>query len=115
AARRINPLVCRIFPLTRVTRIFQKNVFTKTTRAGPAAAVAGFLLRACERRRCGFGWGLKGTTWRLRDDLGCSDAGVPALCSLQSSVAEMGRRRCVLCFRPVIYREPYNFSVSPLD
>src|SRR5262249_33328185 len=57
-------------PLTRVTRIFQKSIFTKTTRAGPAAAVAGFLLRACERRRCGFGWGLKGTTWGLGGRMG---------------------------------------------
>src|SRR6516162_4837659 len=39
---RINPLARPIFVLTRVTRIFQKNVFTKTTPAGPAGAVAGF-------------------------------------------------------------------------
>src|SRR6516165_9018637 len=57
-ARRANRVASRIFPLTRVTRIFQKNVFTKSAPAGPAGAVAGFLLRARERWRCGFRLGI---------------------------------------------------------
>jgi hypothetical protein len=44
-ARRINPLASRIFPLTRVTRIFQKNVFTKSAPAGPGGTPLGALLR----------------------------------------------------------------------
>src|SRR5262249_8148257 len=46
-ARRINLPAWRIFPLTRVTRIFQKNVFTKTARAGPGGTPLGiFVARA---------------------------------------------------------------------
>src|SRR6266436_5005492 len=41
-----NPLASRIFPLPRVTRIFQKNVFTKAAPVGPRRhAAQGFLLR----------------------------------------------------------------------
>src|SRR5262249_61971464 len=73
-----------IFPLTRVTRIFQKNVFTKTSPAGPAGAVAGFLLRARERRRCGFRLGgFRPEAYLLRD------AHVP-----QSAGADNSLRRC---------------------
>src|SRR5215472_18316820 len=42
-----SPLAPRIFPLTRVTRIFQKNVFTKTAPAGPGGTPIGiFVARA---------------------------------------------------------------------
>src|SRR5215813_12366770 len=106
-----NLLAGEIFSLTRVTRIFQKNVFTKTAPAGPAGAVAGFLLRARERGRCGFqlGIGRKGTTWGLR----------PEACprSARSCTAINGCRNglppLLPCFRPVIYREPYNSAVPP--
>src|SRR5262249_62340400 len=38
-------LASQIFPLTRVTRIFQKRIFTKTAPNGPGGdAAAGFLL-----------------------------------------------------------------------
>src|SRR5262249_1121470 len=81
-----------IFSLTRVTRIFQKNVFTKTAPAGPAGAVVGFLLRPRERGRCGFqvGIGRKGTTWGFRPEA-CP---VRPAHARQSMVAEMGARRC---------------------
>src|SRR5262249_46844000 len=49
------------------------------------------LLRACERRRCGFGWGLKGTTWGFQTEAYL----VRPAHAPQSSVAEMGRGRCV--------------------
>src|SRR5262249_2659772 len=105
-----NPLAGEIFSLTRVTRIFQKNVFTKTAPAGPAGAVAGFLLRARERGRCGFRLGMgRGTTWGFR----------PEACprSARSCAAIGGCRNgspsLLPCFRPVIYREPFNFAVSP--
>ena len=46
-ARRINWLASCIFSLTRVTRIFQKNVFTKTAPAGPGGTPLGiFVARA---------------------------------------------------------------------
>src|SRR5215472_11615263 len=34
----------------------------------PGGSCCRFLLRACERRRCGFGWGLKGTTWGFQTE-----------------------------------------------
>src|SRR6516165_5901040 len=75
----------------------------------PGGSCCRFLLRACERRRCGFGWGLKGTTWGFQTEAYLVwPAHIP-----QPSVVEVGRRRCVPCFRSVIYREPYNFSVFP--
>jgi hypothetical protein len=43
-ARRANRLASRIFPLTRVTRIFQKNVFTKTTPAGSGGTPLGIFV-----------------------------------------------------------------------
>ena len=43
-ARRINLLAWRIFPLTRVTRIFQKNVFTKTALAGSGGPPLGIFV-----------------------------------------------------------------------
>ena len=46
-ARRINPPASRIFWLTRVTRIFEKNVFTETAPAGPGGTPLGiFVARA---------------------------------------------------------------------
>jgi hypothetical protein len=36
-----NPLAGEIFSLTRVTRIFQTNVFTKTAPAGPGGTPLG--------------------------------------------------------------------------
>ena len=109
-ARRINPLASCIFSLTRVTRIFQKNVFTKTAPAGPAGAVAGFLLRARERGRCGVRLGIgRRTTW------GFQSRGVSR--SACSCTAIGGCRNVSLtlppCFRPVIYREHHNSAVSP--
>src|SRR5215831_15408625 len=56
----------------------------------PGGSCCRFLLRACERRRCGFGWGLKGTTWGFQTEAYL----VRPAHAPQSSVAEMGRRRC---------------------
>src|SRR5262245_15920470 len=53
-----SPLAPRIFPLTRVTRIFQKNVFTKTAPAGPGGTplgifcCAGAVLFPEDTKRC---------------------------------------------------------------
>src|SRR5262249_30124086 len=75
----------------------------------PGGSCCRFLLRACERRRCGFGWGFE------RDDMGISDRGVPR--SARSCPAIFGCRNGSPpprpCFRPVIYREPYNSAVFP--
>src|SRR5262245_12419824 len=57
----------------------------------PGGSCCRFLLRPCERRRCGFGWGLKGTTWGFQTEAYL----VRPAHAPQSSVAEMGRRRCV--------------------
>src|SRR5262249_13377666 len=84
-----NLLAGEIFSLTRVTRIFQKNVFTKTAPAGAAGARARFLLRARHRRRSGFRLGRKGTTWGFRPEAWL----VRPAHAPQSAVAEMGRRR----------------------
>ena len=43
-----NPLAGEIFSLTRVTRIFQKNVFSKTAPAGPGGTPLGIF---CFERR----------------------------------------------------------------
>jgi hypothetical protein len=56
-------LASRIFPLTRVTRIFQKNVFTKNVPAGPAGAVAGFFVAHASAGDAAVALGLEETTW----------------------------------------------------
>src|SRR5262249_38683356 len=62
----------------------------KLRESRPGGSCCRFLLRACERRRCGFGWGLKGTTWGFQTEAYL----VRPAHAPQSSVAEMGRRRC---------------------
>src|SRR5262249_9513828 len=99
----------RKFLLTRVTRIFQKNVFTKTARAGPAGAAAGFFVARTRApaMRLSVG-GLEG------DDMGFQIRGVARSARSSPAIGDCKNGWPVLlpCFRPVIYREPYNSAVS---
>src|SRR6516165_3188370 len=75
----------------------------------PGGSCCRFLLRACERRRCGFGWGLKGTTWGFQTEAYLVwPAHIP-----QPSVVEVARRRCVPCSGLLFTGSHTTFPCSP--
>jgi hypothetical protein len=85
-------LARRIFLLTGVTRIFQKNVLTKTAPAGQTP------LRVFVARMSPQGHAVRAT----KPVRFCATSG-----------CRRGPAAPLPCFRPVLYREPCNFNVSP--